>query len=183
MKLHLAAGLSALALAAACGQSAQVTTPPPETPPPAAPAAVTISPQDFAQRVANSDAFEIQSSELAAARGARADVKQFAQMMVRDHRTTTQELSTLAPTIGLTAPTAALDAGQRANIATLEAASGEAFDDAYLDQQVAAHEAAVRLFQDFIAGAPEGPLKQWAQTTLPKLQQHLSSVQALENAT
>lgn len=183
MKLQLAA-LSALALAAACGQEVQTpepTAPPPYTP--AAPAAAAIAPQDFVQRVANSDAYEVQSSQLAARNGLRADVKEIARMMVRDHQATTQELTQLAPTIGLTAPTTALDTEAQGNLTVLRNATGEAFDDAYLDQQVAAHEEAVRLFQDFIAGADEGPLKQWAQTTLPKLQDHLSRIQALENAT
>lgn len=80
-------------------------------------------------------------------------------------------------------PAGNLSTEQQANLTTLQGLSGEAFDDAYLDRQVAAHENTVRMFQDFIAHTPDSPLRQWAQATLPKLQEHLTQVQALENAT
>jgi len=173
---------SALSLAA-CGQ--QTTTETTETTPATeavAPAAA-MSDADFAQAVANADAFEVQSSELAASRAARQEVKDFASMMVRDHTQTTQELTALAPQINLTPPTPQLDGQKADRLNALRSASGEAFDDAYLDAQVAAHEEAVRTFENYVAGAPAGPLRDWANTTLPKLRTHLQQVQQLENAT
>ena len=178
----LAAGALVLA---ACGQQTTTTetaeVPSAQTPAPATPAAMTDA--EFVQAAANADAFEIQSSELAASRGARADVKAFASMMVRDHRATTEELTALAPRINLTAPTAQLDGAQTATLESLRGKTGEAFDDAYLDAQVEAHENAVRAFESFVAAAQAGPLRDWANATLPKLRTHLSAVQALENQT
>ena len=88
MKRTLIAAVSALALAA-CGQQATETT---ESQTPSAEQQTTqtagVSNAEFVQTVANSDAFEIQSSELAAQRAARQDVKEFASMMVRDHTAT-----------------------------------------------------------------------------------------------
>jgi len=174
---------SALALVA-CGQQSTTTetanTTPAETTMPAAPA---MSDAEFAQTVANSDAFEIQSSELAAQRASRQQVKDFAATMVRDHQTTTQQLTALAPQINLTPPTPQLDATLQGRIDSLRGQSGEAFDDAYLDAQVEAHENAVRTFESYIASAQPGPLRDWANTTLPKLREHLQHVQTLENAT
>jgi putative membrane protein len=137
----------------------------------------------FMQAVANADAFEIQSSELAAARAARPEVKELAQMMMRDHRATTSELAALAVRISLTPPSPQLDAAQNASLALLRSKNGAAFDDAYLDAQVEAHENAVRTFESYVAGAQAGPLRDWASITLPRLRAHLSSMQALENAT
>jgi putative membrane protein len=175
----------ALALAA-CGQQAAKTETaeaPSEMPSAAAPTAPAVSDAEFVQAVANSDAFEIQSSELAATRATRQDVKNYATMMVRDHRATTSELTALAPRVNLTAPTAQLDASQTVKLDRLRGARGEEFDDDYLDAQVEAHENAVRAFETYIASAQPGPLRDWANATLPKLRTHLSQVQALENAT
>jgi putative membrane protein len=175
---------SVLALAS-CGQQAAKTetAEAPAAEAPAAPAAAAMTDADFVQAVATSDAFEIQSSELAATHAARPQVKEFAAMMVRDHRGTTSELTALLPSLNLSAPSPQFDATQTASLESLRGQSGAAFDDAYLDAQVAAHENGVRAFERYIAGAPAGPLRDWATTTLPKLRAHLSSVQALENAT
>jgi putative membrane protein len=173
---------SALALVG-CGQQAATTetAETPTTEAPAAPAAMTDA--EFVQTVATSDAFEIQSSELAAQHAARPQVKEFAAMMVREHRGTTSELTALLPSLSLAAPSPQFDATQTASLESLRGQSGAAFDDAYLDAQVAAHENVVRAFESYLAGAPAGPLRDWATSTLPKVRTHLSSVQALENAT
>ncbi len=177
---------SALALVAACGQNAS----PPEPPTPSAQAPTTaplaanvMSSAAFVQTVANSDAFEIQSSQLAAQSAGRQDVKEFAAMMVRDHTATSRELSALAPQLNLTPPSPQLDAGKQRQIDSLREQNGETFDDAYLDAQVAAHRDAVSLFENFAANGEPGRLRDWATTTLPKLREHLDHVQGLENAT
>ena len=170
---------------AACGQQTTTTetaeVPAAQTPAPTAPAAMTDA--EFVQAAANAGAFEIQASEMAATRAARQDVKAFATMMVRDHRAASEELTALAPRLNLTTPAAQLDGGQTATLESLRGKTGEAFDDAYLDAQVEAHENAVRAFEGFAASAQPGPLRDWANATLPKLRTHLSSVQALENQT
>jgi putative membrane protein len=167
----------------ACGQQTTATTEPDAPPPAAAPAVNAMSAADFVQTVANSDAFEIQSSGLASSRAARQEVKDFAATMVRDHTLTTQQLTALAPQINLSAPTPQLDAAKQGQIEALRGQTGAAFDDAYLDAQVAAHTEAVRLFEEFAANGEPGPLRDWANTTLPKLREHLTHVQGLENAT
>ncbi len=181
MKRYFLIAASALALAA-CGQ--QATTQSADTSQTEQQTQqAAMSAADFVQTVAASDAFEIQSSELAAERAARQEVKDLAAMMVTAHRQTTQELTQLTATNNLSAPTPQLNATQQASLDNLRAQSGEAFDDAYLDAQVAAHENAVRTFEEYAANGESGPLRQWAQSTLPNLRNHLQQTQALENAT
>jgi putative membrane protein len=182
LRTTILAGASALALAA-CGQQATVETTEPTTVAEAPVAPATINDADFVQAVANSDAFEIQSADLAIAHAGREDVKAFARMMKTDHTATSAALAALAPTLSLTAPTPMIDTSHQGKLDALNGASGESFDDAYLDQQVEAHQTAVRLFEDYLAGAPQGPLQQWAASTLPTLRTHLQNVQSLENAT
>lgn len=183
MTRHAILALAALALAA-CGQQT-TTTETAETMPPATNMSTQpgMSDAEFVQTVANSDAFEIQSSQLAAERAARQQVKDFAAMMVRDHTQTTEQLTSLAPTLNMSAPTPQLDATMQGRIDSLRTQSGEAFDDAYLDAQVAAHEEAIRTFESYVANSQTPQLRDWANTTLPKLREHLQTVQALENAT
>ncbi|MES1199311.1 MAG: DUF4142 domain-containing protein [Pseudomonadota bacterium] len=178
---------SAIVLAA-CGQQAQQSaenTTPVETtaPTPApAPAPAALTPADFVQKAANSDAFEIQAAQLALTNASGADVKALARMLRTDHTATTHQLTQLAPTISLTAPTPVLDSDQQANLNNLRNASGAAFDRLYLDQQVQVHQDAIAMFEGFAANSTPGPLQQWAQDTLPKLRTHLDRAQALKNA-
>jgi putative membrane protein len=173
--------VSAVLALAACGQQATTTTDDtaPTTPPPAA-AATAPSAQEFAQTVANSDAFEVQSSQLAAQRAQRQEVKDFAATMVRDHTLTTQQLTALAPQINLAPPTPMLDAAKQGQIDALRGQNGAAFDTAYIDAQVAAHTEAVALFERFANGGEPGRLRDWAAETLPKLREHLTHVQTLD---
>jgi putative membrane protein len=184
MRRHFLIAASALALAA-CGQQAKTdTAEAPETAqPPAMTQQAAMSAADFIQTVAASDAFEIQSSELAAQRAARQDVKDLAAMMVTAHRQTTQELTQLTSANNLPAPTPQLSALQQTSLSNLRNQSGAAFDDAYLDAQVAAHENGVRAFEQYAANGEAGPLRDWAQRTLPTLREHLQRAQGLENAT
>ena len=77
-----------LILSVCCGLFASVAFA--QTPPAAAP-----STQDFVNKVAISDMFEIQSSQLALAKQADADTKPFADKMVQDHQKTSGELKAL----------------------------------------------------------------------------------------
>jgi putative membrane protein len=181
MRRQFLIAASALALAA-CGQQATETTETPATDQPMTEQAA-MSPADFIQTVAASDAFEIQSSELAAQRAARQDVKDLAAQMVTAHRQTTLELTQLTTANSLTSPTPQLNATQQTSLDNLRNQTGDAFDDAYLDAQVAAHENAVRAFEQYASAGEAGPLRDWAQRTLPALRQHLQHAQGLENAT
>jgi putative membrane protein len=187
MRNTLIAAASALALAA-CGQQADTDVAGTETITEqqagvGAEQSAQMTDAQFVQTVANSNAFEIQSSELAAQRAARQDVKQFAQRMVQDHTSATQQLQQLAASSNLPTPTPQLSSDMSSRLDRLRGLTGEEFDDAYLDAQVAAHEEAVRTFESYVANAPAGQLRDWASSTLPSLRTHLSQVQNLENAT
>lgn len=184
MTRYLLIAASALALTA-CGQ--RTTTETAEAPAaqqtPIAPQTAAMSAAEFVQTAAASDAFEIQSSELAAQRAARQNVKSFAADMVTAHRQTTQQLTQLTSANNMPAPTPQLNATQQASLDNLRGKNGADFDDAYLDAQVQAHENAVRMFEQYATNGEAGPLRDWAQSTLPHLRDHLQRVQALENAT
>lgn len=183
MSKHVMLALSALALVACGQQAAQKAESETPTSTPVVAQAPAVSDADFVAAVANADHYEIQLSQLAADRAARADVKEYAAMLVRDHSATSDQVAQIATALSLTPPTPVLSAAHSDRINNLRSSSGAAFDDAFLDTQVEVHENAVQLFERYLTSAPQGQLRTFAETTLPKLREHLQRGQSLENAT
>ena len=161
---------TALSLAAACGLLSTVAFAQPAPP----------SAQEFVNKVAISDTFEIQSSQLALTKQADADTKPFAAKMVMDHQKTSSELKSLIDSgkVKATLPTA-LDAQHQKMLDDLKAKSGKDFDQSYDQIQVKAHQDAVALFEAYSRGGDNPDLKSWAAQTLPHLKEHLSMAQNL----
>ena len=97
----------------------------------------------FATATAQSDLYEIASSELALTRASSEEVRAFARRMIDDHTATTERLTPIAEELGVTPPTETTAAAQL-DITYLETLEGEAFGTAYMEQQRLSHEAAVR---------------------------------------
>ena len=67
-------------------------------------ATVASTDQDFMLAAAQGGMTEVKLGELAAQNGARADVKEFGQLMVKDHSAINADLKTLAAQKGVTLP-------------------------------------------------------------------------------
>jgi len=147
----------------------------------AAPASAETSTQDFVNKAAMSDMFEIQSGNLAAKKAEHEDVQDFGEEMVEDHSKTTEDLKALVKDedIKATLPSA-LDEAHKAKLDKLNSASGAAFDKTYVPMQVTAHEAAVSMFEGYAKSGDNDALKEWAGDTLPALKEHLKEAKALK---
>lgn len=82
---------------------------------------------------------EVDLGQLAARAGKSADVKQFGQMMVKDHTRLGAKMKTVAGQIGVTPPSTQ-SADGLATKAKLEVLSGDSFDKAYISAMVKDHE-------------------------------------------
>ena len=173
-------------------QGAQSQTGSPPMADPAAPAAGTsatgsraaaLTAAAFARTAAMSDLYEMEASRLAEQRSQNAQVKQFAQHMLRDHQKTTNELKGLLPQIqGVSAsqlPTS-LDQQHQALVQQLQGAQGAQLDRLFAQQQIQAHQTAVELFRAYAQSGDNAQLKQWAAQTLPSLEEHLRQAQQLQ---
>lgn len=141
---------------------------------------VAPSTPDFGTQVAISDMFEIRSSELALERG-NAPTKQFAQQMIDAHTKTTAELKDLITSAKLqVTPPATMDSAHQEMVDDLAKLQGDEFTEAYLDDQVEAHENAISLFERYAEGGDNAALKAWATKTLPALRHHLDMAKKLE---
>ncbi|MFO1057242.1 MAG: DUF4142 domain-containing protein [Dongiaceae bacterium] len=168
---------AALAAAPAlAGQAAQQ----PATGTQVAAAAATLSKSDqtFVHQAAVAGMAEVAEAQLALDKAKSDEVKQFAQRMIDDHTKANDQLKQLAAAKQITLP-AALDAKHKAEQARLEKLSGAAFDHAYIQNQVKAHQQAVALFRTESETGGDPELKQFAAQTLPILQQHHDAVVAL----
>ncbi|MBS7700070.1 MAG: DUF4142 domain-containing protein [Chelatococcus sp.] len=141
--------------------------------------AQVTSPQDFAATAASSDLFEIRSSEAALQKAQNAAVKEFAQMMIKDHTAASKELMAAAKKDGVAVPDQMADK-HAAQLRTLNETTSASFDKAYVTAQLAAHQEALALMQSFAAAGGSAALKAHAQKTAPVIQMHLEHVQKLD---
>lgn len=144
---------------------------------PAAVAAVT-DPQQFADMASSSNTFEIESSRVALEKSTNDQVLAFAQHMIDDHTKAGQDMMAAAQSDGIT-PATALQPHHQSQLDELTGLEDEAFDEAYLAAQVAAHDEAVALFEAFSTNGEESALKSFAAETLPTLQEHRAEVGTL----
>jgi putative membrane protein len=134
----------------------------------------------FAKKVASANTFEIQSSELARDHSQSSDVKSFAEQMIKDHTKAGNDFKAAVAEAQISPPPPEEpNAKQGATLTKLKNAQGAAFDKAYVSAQLAAHKEAVALFRKYSKRGRTGPLKQFAQSTLPTLEHHLAMVQEL----
>ena len=144
-------------------------------------APVPSTPADYVAMAGASDLFEIESSELAAEKAQRQEVKDFAQMLVADHQKSTATLKTAAAAVQPPVTVAPeLDASKQAMMDALRNASGADFDRLYLSQQIPAHEQALSMLQGYATGGGPEQLKQHASTTAPVVEKHLARARELQ---
>ncbi|WP_374433273.1 DUF4142 domain-containing protein [Tabrizicola sp.] len=141
-------------------------------------AKAATDPAAFARVAASSNMLEIESSTLAMERSQNADVQAFAQKMIDDHTAAGEKMKAIAEDAETEVPAAMNDADMKALQALQDAQN---FDQAYLELQVKAHEEAVALFDTFAAEG-EGPLRDFAEETLPTLKDHQGHVRSLTGA-
>lgn len=141
---------------------------------PIAPAiAQTMPAKTFVMKAGASDLYEKQSSQLVLRTTHDAKVRSFATMMIADHTKSTKDVKAAAMRAKLTVAPPKLDAMQASDIAKLRKVSGSARDTLYWDQQKVAHDAALKLHQNYAADGSSAPLKAVAAATAPVVQHHI----------
>lgn len=166
------------------GQGSNQATPMQQAPAgtPAGVNAAPLSDQDFVAAAAVANRFEIQSAELALARAGDAKLKEFARMMLTDHKAALQELEAAAKEAGVAMPTEpALDQSHATKIAALESRKDSTnFDQAYRTDQMHAHQQAVTLLEMYQRTGTKNSLRVWATKTLPVVKKHLEMLNTMK---
>jgi putative membrane protein len=146
-----------------------------------APAAMaqTMTPTDYVAAAGASDTYEKESSQMVLGTTKNAKIRQFAQMMIRDHNKSTADVKAAAAKSNVRPAPPRLNAEQASMIAQLKAAKGDARDSTYLTQQKMAHEKALALHQSYAASGTAPALKTVAAATAPVVQHHIEMLQGM----
>jgi putative membrane protein len=136
--------------------------------------------QAFANTVAASDAFEIESSKLAAANAGSAAVKSYAKRMITAHTESTAKLKKLASGKPAITPDPTLNPDEQQKIDTLKALKGADFDRAYVADQIAAHEHALEALNGYAPAGDVPEFKKFATSLVPTVTAHLNMAKALK---
>jgi putative membrane protein len=139
----------------------------------------TNSDQDFVTKAAQGNSAEVELGKIVAAKSKNPSVKQFAQMMVKDHTTALNELQELAQTKNLNFNDDLPD-DAKALQTKLSSDTGKRLDKDYMDNMVEDHQKDVQEFTDQAQKAKDPDVKQWAGKTLPTLQKHLEKAQQID---
>jgi len=133
----------------------------------------------FVMEAAAGGMMEVQAGQLAQQNAQSQRVKDFGSMMVTDHSKANDELSSYASSHGITLPTS-LPADEQKHIDAMKNMKGAAFDKHYVSMMVEDHQKDVAKFKQESTGANDDQLKTWVSNTLPVLQKHLDSIQAIK---
>lgn len=144
----------------------------------------TPSTQNFVDKAAKSDGFEIAAAKLAAIHADAQPVKDFAAQMIKAHTESAAKIKAAAEaSMPALTPDTRLTADQTKKLADLSKLNGAAFDKAYIAGQVEAHEDALSLMQNYARNGTTEPLKKAASEIAPTVQKHLDMAKALKSAT
>lgn len=137
------------------------------------------STQEFVTKAAQSDMFEIRSSQLAADH-TQGDTREFARKMIEDHHKTTSQLKDMVASGKVQAELPdTMGADLQKKYDELHSKEGEALTKQYQTDQVDMHEKAVDLFKSYGDMGENTDLSRWAADTLPILQGHLKMAKGL----
>jgi putative membrane protein len=172
---------------AADSAASAATTPAPDTAKPAAAAAPAINDAQIAHIAVTANAIDSTAGALAKKKASAKAVKDFAQTMVSDHAGVNKQAVALATKLNVTPEdndvSKQLTAGAEQNIANLQSLSGAAFDKAYIDHEVAYHQAVLdALDKTLIPSAQNADLKALLVKVRPAFVAHLDRAKSIQGS-
>ena len=140
---------------------------------------ISMADTNFIMAAAQGGMTEVKLGELASTSGKRNDVKEFGQMMVKDHTAINDDLKTLATQKGVTLPQS-LDAEHQGMVDKMAALTGSGFDDAYINGMIQAHQEDAKAFRAESAATHDTGIKYFLDTSIPVVESHLQQATALK---
>ncbi|WDF66949.1 DUF4142 domain-containing protein [Sphingobacterium oryzagri] len=139
-----------------------------------------ISDTAFVRAAAQSGMAEVIFGKLALEVSEDARIKEFADMMVKDHGKANSELSAIASSNNITVPDE-LDAAHTAKLTALRSKKGIEFDRSYAEAMIEGHEKTRDLLEKARDGVQDEKLKGFAQKTLPTVLHHLEFINTIKS--
>jgi putative membrane protein len=139
----------------------------------------------IAHIVVTANQVDIDAGKLAEKKSKSAEVKAFAKQMVTDHSAVNKQAVALATKLGVkpedNATSQSLKSGGDANVKKLSAMKGADFDKAYVDQEVAYHQAVLdAIDKTLIPNAQNAELKALIVKVRPAIDGHLQHAKHMQ---
>ena len=152
---------------------------------PAAAFAQGINDAQIAKIVVTANQVDIDAGKLAASKATSPEVKKFAQTMVTDHTGVNKQAVDLATKLGVKPEdndtAKSLASGGQANLANLKTLKGKEFDKAYIDHEVAYHQAVLdAVDKTLVPGAKNEELKALLVKVRPAFVAHLDHAKMVQ---
>ena len=144
------------------------------------PATPSSMDKDFASKAAQGGLAEVEMGKLARRLGATQQVRDFGDKLVSDHTALNNQLKDIAARENLSLP-ADVSSSQRSTIDKLAKLSGLRFDSEFKKVAVDDHKDDIKEFQKEADSGTDLALKDFASSAGPKLQDHLSSAEAISH--
>ena len=149
-------------------------------------AAAPTDPQ-IAMIAVTADNVDIDAGKLASSKTTNPQVKEFADLMVRDHTSVNDQATALVKKLNVTpeeSPTSkSLKADGDKMKTKLEGLSGAAFDKAYVDNEIAYHQTVLdAIDKTLIPNAKNAELKSLLESVRPVIASHLQHAKTLQSS-
>jgi putative membrane protein len=135
----------------------------------------------FAVAAANGGMMEVELGKLAQEKAINKQVKDFGEMMVKDHTKANDELKSIAAQKNITLPASVSDDSQK-KIADLNKKSGKDFDKDYINMMVKDHKDDIDDFEKAAKDSTYPEIQSFAVKTLPTLYKHLGAAKAIQKS-
>jgi putative membrane protein len=140
-------------------------------------AAMSGADKQFMVTSARTDMIEAHEGQIAEQQASKADVKDYAKMLVQDHSDDYGHLSALASKTGVSIPKG-INAAKDRNIEQLAHVKGAGFDRLFTREEIAAHRQALAAAKRESAQGKDSDVKAYATSMIPVLEKHLQAAEA-----
>jgi putative membrane protein len=152
-----------------------------------APAAAPPNDAQIAHIVLTADSVDVDYGNLAVKKTKNAEVKAFAETMIRDHTAVNAKATALAKKLGMTPEASdtskSLKSDSEKEMAKLKAIDGAEFDKAYIDNEVVYHESVIgALDKVLLPNAKNAELKSLLESGRPIFVSHLDHAKHLQTS-
>jgi putative membrane protein len=124
---------------------------------------------------------EVELGKMALEKSSNPQVKEFANMMVKDHGMANTELMDIAKQKNITLPST-VDDEHKKKMDDLSKKTGADFDKAYVDAMVSDHKSTLKLMEDESRDGKDAELKAFATKTAPVVQSHLVMINKINDS-
>lgn len=135
---------------------------------------------EFAVKAADGGMLEVELGKMASEKGMRQEVKDFGNLMVKDHTALNDKLKAIAAHKNIVLPTTLSSESQK-HMDDLAKKNGHDFDKAYIDLMQKDHEDDIKDFENAVKDVKDADINNFATDALPTLRTHLEHCNSIKD--